>query len=185
VKRIAGLGLGVLLLAACGTSKRSSPEATFLSYREALAADDAHAVFEHFDPRRLPAMAMGSISAMTAMSRSDPALQSALEEILRRHGVSLPSDPLYFTPPNREAFENRARELLQGAADLPGLCAELSEAIEKHAGVSAQTANFKGDLRDLAIDGSRARANVILPDGKTHALEFVELDGEWFIAPGW
>lgn len=149
-----------------------SPEEVFTALQQAVEADDFSAAARCLDPESQEAMAALIALPLALVAAFDPEKKDEVEELFKKHGISLEEDRDEFplkTSEERIAFMADAVEWMEENGDDTG---EDSGPLKKVA---------QGSLGEVTIEGESATAIVTLADNSTEEIEFTRVDGMWYL----
>jgi hypothetical protein len=154
----------------------ASPEEVFRTAQALMSDRKWEQAFGCFDPESAGLMLLGAyLAAARRAAHSD----AELGRILKKHGI----DEASMNPPDGKSETPQAcgDRMLKKCREPAALFSELIEFEERHAAKSEMAFDAAGELKDVKVDGDRARGTLVHEDGKTEPLVFVKRSGLWFI----
>ena len=135
--------------------------------KKAFESKDWGGAFDQFDPSKSDQLVLGGLMMAAFSCMSNKAAEPELKELTKKHGVA----------------ENPGKDSLKEVKDLRGLFVDLMKFTEKHSkpGEEAKM-EVSGELKDVTIDGDKAKGTFTKKDGKTETMIFIRLGGRWYIS---
>ncbi len=162
------------VLSGCGKSQVAgfeSPEKAFEALQEAGAAKDLTGLLNCLSPESQDVMARQATVVPLFMVMFDPDKKEEFEELLAKHGIALDAISLdeefpIDNPADRVAYIADVMKWTEAQSD------------GKNSGSLFDVAPTIGDIK---IDNDSARATLTRKSGETKDIDFVRLDGRWFV----
>lgn len=167
-----------LLVACGGKGAGATPEATFENARTAGKNKDWKSFFRCCDPRNAELIVGMMLLGAGFTAMNDKAAEAELLELQKKHGLDKKK------PAGGSDPRAAAREELKDVKDLEGLFDDTMKFIDARSqGKNTADLQFADAiLKDLKIDGEKAKASAVSAGGKTTSVEFVKRDGLWYLS---
>jgi hypothetical protein len=150
----------------------ATPRAAFDAMKAATLNDDFAGAVRCMSPDSQKTMAALITFPLAMIAAFDPDKEKEIAELLQRHGVSLDDESEEFPIdqiPDRIAFIADVIQWMEANADEG----------DDDSGPMDQMAD--GTLGEVTIDGDSAHAAFTAKSGETEVMEFVRIDGRWFL----
>ena len=155
---------------AAQTEGFAAPKEAFEAYQAARAANDDLAALKCLSPKSQDNMAALITVSVGLVALAKPAKKKEIVALLAKHGIHL----------NKE-LDVVTRFPIEDRSDKLAYIAEVTQWMrdQKHTAIGGHIA--EGTLGAISIEEDSGRAAVTLKSGKTKDVDFVRLDGRWFL----
>ena len=147
-----------------------SPKEAFEAYQAARAANDDLAALKCLSPKSQDNMAALITVQVAFRAAVEPAKKKEIVALLAKHGIHL----------NKE-LDVVTRFPIEDRSDKLAYIAEVTQWMRDHKHTVVGGHIAEGTLGAISIEEDSGRAAVTLKSGKTKDVEFVRLDGRWFL----
>ena len=158
--------------AAVRTEGFASPKEASEAYQASRAANDDLAALKCLSPKSQDAMAVLITVQLEILSRFEPARKQAIVELLGKHGIEL-----------SKKLDLNSRFPIEDRSDKVAYIADTSKWMRAQDRVKVGDPVGDGTLGAISIEGDSANATYTYESGKTKDIEFVRLNGRWFLQP--
>jgi formylglycine-generating enzyme required for sulfatase activity len=156
--------------AAVQTEGFASPKEVSEAYQAARAANDDLAALRCLSPKSQDIMAVTITVQLAILSRLEPARKQAIVELLAKHGIEL-----------SKKLDLNSRFPIEDRSDKVAYIADASKWMRDQDRVKVGDPVGDGALGAISIEGDSAHATYTYKSGKTKDIEFVRLNGRWFL----
>ena len=150
------------------TAGFESPEESFEAFQKAGVANDFSGAVSCLSPESYDAVAATITFPLTLTAAFDPGKMDEINELLGKYDISMDND-------TEEFSINKISDKTTYIADV---WEWLVENLDDGTTLSTMTTETLGDI---AINGDSAQATVTAESGETDDVDFVRLDGRWFL----
>jgi hypothetical protein len=158
-----------------------SPEAVFAAYKQAYANKDFPALVRCFAPEIQDWMlGMWTVVALLSTDQLPEEPVHELVELMAKHGFNEEGEPGELPFKTREDRDAYLTELFNWMNKIDAKYIDDSESLlDQFWGQST------GNLGEIKTDGDKASATVMDGDNQPEKLEFIQIEGKWFLTmPG-
>ena len=148
----------------------ASPKEAFEAYQAARAANDDLAALRCLSPKSQDDMAALITMSMGLMAAVEPAKKKEIVALLAKHGIHLSKE-----------LDVVARFPIEDRSDKLAYIAEVTQWMRDHTTTAVGGHIAEGTLGAISIEEDSGRAAVTLNSGKAKDVEFLRLDGRWFL----
>jgi hypothetical protein len=148
----------------------ASPKEAYEEYRAARAANDDLAALRCLSPKSQDDIAALITVSVGFMATVEPAKKKEIVALLAKHGIHF----------NKE-LDVVARFPIENRSDKLAYIAEVAQWMRDQNKTKVGDLFAEGTLGAISIEEDSGRAAVTLKTGKTEDVEFVRLDGRWFL----